>query len=364
MSTIVLIQYLSDARNVLVETTFDVSVKLPNGPTVRARRMDSDTGISLTAEFTVTLADAVAEDFRYLSESRLPNRASPLPWENPPVQPGSSLVCADQPLDGQDDVKPRTWAVPDAVLPDDTLAVVQQIRTTGRDAVMAVTRFVVWRYYRTGAHVQPSGSARCSLDDGKSWFSLPMGLKGEMVASSAVPWEANSGELQRLVEAWREVPAAYPLLWEARAMASPNARLALTITALEVGTKAFIVLCDPNADWLMTNLQTPPVFRLLKEYLPHLAPPSGVEQRCSAPPRRVLSAIKHGVEERNKLLHRGKPFPRSRLSELDAAVEWTLRLLDSYAGETWSAWNMRLIDLEAGDDPPKKRTSRLPADTT
>lgn len=324
----------ADARNVLSEEGFSVRLVLEDGVVVTARRALEDTGVRLTAEFGLVAPAAVLEDFGYLAQRRLPLRAHTLAWAQPPVQPGSSLQCPK--IDSDVGSAPKYWDVGDRSLPKDTVDVLTQARARGAEYVIRAVRFIAWRYFPRGVDMKASGTLECSANGGDTWFALTANMGGRGWSTPAISRTANSADLQTLIDHWREVPVAYPLLWEARTVRSANARLALTVTALEVGTKAFIALCVPDADWLLTNLQSPPVFKLLRDYLPQLTPPAGVVDRCEAPPKEMLTVINQAVQARNELVHGGKSFPRGKLQELDHAVHSTLRMLDVYSGETWA----------------------------
>jgi hypothetical protein len=328
-------RYSSEAPQVRAEEGFSVRLVLDDGTIVTALHVSRDTGLRLIAEFRLVVSSDIREDFECLAEHRLPLRAKPLEWAKPQVLPGGSLLCP--PVDSDAGSLPKYWGVGDRSLPSDTVELLAAARAKGMECIVSAVRFIAWRYFPQGVDTEPHGTLEWSADGGHTWFALARNMGGGRSWSTpAIPGSANSTDLQTLIDRWREVPVAYSLLWEARTLRSANARLALTVTALEVGTKAFIGLCVPDADWLLTNLQSPPVFKLLRDYLPQLTPPSGAVDHCNALPGDILAVINQAVQARNELLHRGKSFPRARLRELDHAVHFALRMLDFYSGEAWA----------------------------
>jgi len=332
----VLVRSSADAPRILVQDDVDLLVEWPDSPRVHACRMTEGTGLRLTTEFPVAVDPEVRTDLQFLSENVLPLRANPLEWSDPPVYPGESLATGEASADGT----PHRWAVGSRELPDDTMEFVNLARRIGADALTRAFRVVVWRYYPKGALDPLSPSASCSLDGGATWFALPVDLHGYTTVEHGIPRSATSAELNRIAVDLGDVPAAFPLLWEARSISSPSARLALTVTALEVGVKAFIARCVPGSEWLLENLQSPPVFKLLRDYLPTLTPPAGGHDRCEPPPAGILTVINKGVAARNALLHRGERISPADVRQLDWAVHYTLRLLDVYCGEVWAGQYM------------------------
>ena len=84
-------------------------------------------------------------------------------------------------------------------------------------------------------------------------------------------------------------PLGHELLREAFTTRSKNPRssLLVTMTALEVGVKEYIADLVPSAEWLAFHVPTPPVVKILAEYLPTL-PSRAASGVFKAPPRRLL----------------------------------------------------------------------------
>jgi hypothetical protein len=339
-SSRVCFKFATTAKHVIVEEEWGIAVELPDGAVVSARRMDGGSGMTVTARFELSVPPAVFNDFNDLSDQRLPRRARTLDWVDPPLEPGESILVPGNATGAR-------WAVEPEYLPSDTRAVIAEASHVGQQALQKVGRFIVWRYFVDGTGEAMLGAGSVSTDGGATWFPLPVSMRGKTHTTQAISRDANAAEITRLEGVWEEVPTAYLLLWEARALASSNARLVLTMAALEVGTKSFVVNCDPDTEWLMTALQAPPVHKILKDYIPKLSPRSAHFDKCPSIGRDLLRTIQKGVEARNALLHRGEPSSVADLDELDGAVHYCLRLFDYWAGEDWArdylrkAWRYR-----------------------
>jgi hypothetical protein len=138
-----------------------------------------------------------------------------------------------------------------------------------------------------------------------------------------------------------EEPIARQLLLEAGALVDSNPRAAwvLAVAAAEVGLKRFVASrASVTEAWLITELQSPPLRRLVKEYLPLFGDTSKWSSESTPIPKRLRQVINDAVEQRNQISHQGTVNPgRDDLVELLHSVNDFLYLLDWFSGEEW-AW--------------------------
>lgn len=137
--------------------------------------------------------------------------------------------------------------------------------------------------------------------------------------------------------------------WDAR-ITNPRASLFLGIASIEVGTKECIARLVPESSWLVDSLPSPPVFRMIKDYLPRLLAERG-NLSIYAPPAEFMNIIQRGVEQRNTLAHKLGDSERCReipkaleyltLEELLWTVEDLLWLYDGYCGRRQAFNHMR-----------------------
>lgn len=150
-------------------------------------------------------------------------------------------------------------------------------------------------------------------------------------------------KLQFQLDRGEREPIAWALLREAWSshFANPRAALVLGVAALEVGTKDCISRLIPESTWLVDNVPSPPVHKILKDYLPKLLAIRG-NLALFAPTRSLLKEVQEAVENRNAFVHRfassgnyQKAEKALRYLELENTlwmIEDFLNLFDVYTG--------------------------------
>jgi hypothetical protein len=111
--------------------------------------------------------------------------------------------------------------------------------------------------------------------DGIRWLKVSLARRIDLGVGMAfkkslkdVPPE----EIVRMVESGQQEPVAHQLFreaWELRS-SNPRSAIAIGIAAAEIGVKDLIAVVVPNAHWLVKETPSPPVVRILREYLPML----------------------------------------------------------------------------------------------
>lgn len=189
-------------------------------------------------------------------------------------------------------------------------------------------------------------------------INLPHGYSDE--------WHAR---LQGTLDRGETEPVGHDLLragWDS-CVTNPRASLFLGTAAIEVGTKECIARLVPETSWLVDSLQSPPVFRMIRDYIPKLLAERG-NLSAYAPPATFVSVIQRGVEQRNTLVHklgdseRYGVIPEAleylNLEELLWTVEDLLWLYDGYCGlpqafnRVRSLTTQSLIDRHGGQELP------------
>jgi hypothetical protein len=136
-----------------------------------------------------------------------------------------------------------------------------------------------------------------------------------------------------------DAPLARQLLREAWAQksASPRSALVLAIAAAEVGFKQCVSVLVPEAGWLVEEVQSPPLYKMLTEYLPHPPVKLGLTGKTLVPPEDLLHEIKTGIKLRNQVAHQGNASVTSeKLDRILKAVSDLLWILDFYQGHKWA----------------------------
>lgn len=284
--------------------------------------------------------DKVVEALRALSEHRLPEGG----------KPRSAWSDARAFVDESGNLLENHMA-PWEALPEPLQSYLTQSGSELNEAIRAALGVLRWRLGDEGRH-QPYSSRGCFFSfDGENWMMAPMRgeVHGWMVGDLRITEEVAC-DVQRLLDEHEDEPLAHALWREGWDQRHTNRRSALLlgITALEVGVKQFISSRVPEADWLLEEAPTPPITRMLVEYLPKLpALEHGITIRSPLP--EVMKTIKRGVEFRNKLAHTGRStYSYETLQEILLAVRDVLWLLDSNRGMIWAHSHMRQPEVPEG----------------
>lgn len=184
---------------------------------------------------------------------------------------------------------------------------------------------------------------RWSLD-GTRWESAPtrpvdlpiFGGGGVELDEAAIELVGRLWESGEVVE-----PLARQIFLEAVALERENPRAALTlaVTAAEVGVKQFAAAQSSSASegWLISSIQSPPLVRLIRRYLPYFTDKKANEKGGPAVPRHIWKPLEEAVDLRNDVVHAGEnPPSEEALAQIFVAVNDFLYLLDWFAGNEWA----------------------------
>jgi hypothetical protein len=147
-------------------------------------------------------------------------------------------------------------------------------------------------------------------------------------------------ELQALLDSYGSEPLGHALLREAKATADsfPRSAYLLAVSAAEIGVKAFISERAPDAEWLAFEAPSPPLVKMIRQYLPQIDGDPYARGRSVRVPPAVYKPLARAVEIRNRIAH--KDADESEAAEdlescLDAVSD-LLWLLDAARGFEWA----------------------------
>ena len=183
--------------------------------------------------------------------------------------------------------------------------------------------------------------AFCS-GDGNRWLKVSLVRGVRIVTGMAfkkslrdVPPE----EIVRLVESGKQEPVAHQLFreaWELR-RSNPRSAVAIGMAAAEIGVKDLIASLVPNSHWLVKEMPSPSVVKILREYLPILPARAHFRDKTLKPPAELITLINKGTKYRNDLVHAGDAPPDwLELENILRAVNDVLWICQLYAGEEWA----------------------------
>jgi hypothetical protein len=197
-----------------------------------------------------------------------------------------------------------------------------------------------WRTRADAPH-QPYASLGTQWSsDGIEWHQLATRgyITGRVMSGLALTAD-TAMKVQALLDENVVEPIAHKLLREARdgGATNPRSAIVISIAAVETGFKQLVADLVPDATWLVETVPSPPVMKMLKDYLPLLPVRAKIDGQTHPPPKYVRTLLTRAVEERNLVSHlgSGELDPKTLQKTLDA-IEDTLYLLDYYAGQMWA----------------------------
>ncbi|MDQ3704916.1 MAG: hypothetical protein M3437_06795 [Chloroflexota bacterium] len=235
----------------------------------------------------------------------------------------------------------RHTAAPFDMLPEGLQSFIKQTSQEDDAYAQRAIRLLRWRYGLSGPHNAFASSldAKWSLDE-LDWLPLPRqgGLTTRLDKGLTLDEEVLK-ETETLLTQHIDEPIGHALYREAKSEISfnPRSSIALAISAVEAGFKQFVGQLVPDAQWLVENVQSPPLVAMLQDYLPTLPVRNTIQGKIVPIPEHILKALKKGATIRNKVIHTGANAPeRKTLEEILDAVRDTLFILDYYAGYAWA----------------------------
>jgi len=179
-----------------------------------------------------------------------------------------------------------------------------------------------------------------SLDGGGTWHTLPRRTYVEVRQPVGVSLdEVAAARVESLLQSQSMEPISHALLREAFGSEQGSTRSALVIgiAAAETGLKQLVSTLVPQTQWLIERLPSPPLTKMLKDYLPSMPARCTHNGSVFPPPKYVRSLLHEGVEARNKAVHAGtSPMSAPDVSRLLVVIRDLLYLFDFYAGHEWA----------------------------
>lgn len=242
-----------------------------------------------------------------------------------------------------------------ADFPDDYQRFVRDLTTDFRDFAKRGVSALMWRAGAFGGPVelrrscfdvrwQPAGDEIDFVDSPYLANHLPHGVFEVgfpfLTTELAEINEQVRDDAEAIVCAGGDQPLYHDLLREATAdrYERRRASLVLCVAAIETGLKTLIADLQPDTAWLLENLPSPPVVKLLRELLPTLPTRNNFGGEVLRPTKKVITVVRDAVELRNLLVHgRAREVPKETLDQILATAQGLLYLFDFYRGEKWAS---------------------------
>jgi hypothetical protein len=209
------------------------------------------------------------------------------------------------------------------------------------ESIRKAAGVIRWRRALTSSHNAIASTLGVSWSfDNQRWRGMPREIYADIQAEFYFKVSARlHGEIEVLLKTGENEPLGHELFLEAWELRSRNPRSALIIgmSAAEVGLKQCIAKLVPDAEWLANNAPTPPLDKMLSNYLLLLPAKLKIEGNVLKPSQRIRSAIRKGIQARNHSVHVGSEPPKGKaLKELLLSIRDLLYLLDFYCGFEWA----------------------------
>jgi hypothetical protein len=247
---------------------------------------------------------------------------------------------------------------------DPTLEFIDSVFAELRALMASTVTLFRWRQGIAEGQPDPCHNLKARYsEDGKVWrdislvrsFKIRWGLTGP-----STPEDDACKHVVELATAGMEEPLGRQLFREAWSQkdSRPRSALVIGVAAAEVGFKKLVGSLVPQAQWLVDEVQTPSLSKMLSKFLPTLPVKARFEGKSVRPPQVLLHQLDEAVNRRNKLVHAGQPPPRwDELEEMLRAVNDFLWICDVYQGHVWAAKHISVPILNAwrSDSTKKQR---------
>lgn len=138
---------------------------------------------------------------------------------------------------------------------------------------------------------------------------------------------------------------------------SPRSSFLIATAALEVGVKAYVSHVSPDTSWLLSELPSPPISKILRAYVPELQKNHGRPLEYRNKLRPWFNRVEGHATTRNRLIHTGKiKITSGELNSYLQDVSDLLYLFDVLRGHEWAKQNLSYTLRNVLGWPPSRRT--------
>lgn len=237
------------------------------------------------------------------------------------------------------------YSPPRNLCPADILELIEMAESDLSEQVDRFFKLLRWRQYcNAPSEVLKHRSLYWRVGNGDYPIAPLDGAPSREVTVKAmfgIHWsDRHSNDLQDL---WQEKgilePLGHTLLREAAALSheSPRSSILIMTAALETAVKTHISRIAPDTAWLMEETPSPPVFKILKDYIPLIHRSHGTELDFWDKVKPSLKNVQKLIETRNKIAHTGKiPYHVGPIQDFIELVSDFLYLIDVLDGHEWA----------------------------
>jgi hypothetical protein len=231
------------------------------------------------------------------------------------------------------------YSLPHDLLPDYFNAFCAEISKELLSYSSRTYRVLRWVENIDGSNLHFVSSKTSWSFDCEHWNKFPGMFSGEIGIQHGLYSSARINKLvSSVVQSGNSEPLGHELLREALDLRSsyPRSALLIGITAAETGVKECVTVLQTETEWLVQNLPSPDILKIIREYIPKLVK-NKTGDNLYFPKETILDPLKKGIQMRNIVAHGGSSsVTPEHLSDIFSAVKDLLWLLDYYSGHCWA----------------------------
>ena len=226
--------------------------------------------------------------------------------------------------------------------PEHFIQYLSQIRNEMSESIKTILSIIRWRCGLLGPHQAISHRGFYWSVDNIFWHAAPdeIHCRIEVMDYNIRINQNIEADIQSMLLQNKEEPVHHELFREAWKLRNNNLRSSLLIgfTSLEVAVKNCISQIVPNSKWLVENLPSPPIEKILKEYFARLL--INDAEKAVLPSSDIIDVIKKGIQIRNTIAHLGaKPPSHEKIEEYLKAIRECIWIMDYNSGNAWALGN-------------------------
>lgn len=222
---------------------------------------------------------------------------------------------------------------------------IKQIHYELSEAAKNIVSVLRWRCNQTGPHNPISTRGMEWSHDGNFWHPTPSDFYIRVDTSSVLHIsDTTMKQVLSLATSIGSEPIYHELFREAwfQRVTNPRSAIIMSIASAEISLKQCIGLLIPGAQWLADNVPSPPLIKMINEYLPKLPVKNKINGKVISPSKKIVDTLKDGVTIRNQIAHVGQRLPGDdTVEEILLAVQDLLWLIDYYCGREWALTYIR-----------------------
>jgi hypothetical protein len=235
--------------------------------------------------------------------------------------------------------------------PDDLKPILEKVFAELTIETQRFIKLLMWFFNISHVHEPVRHLSLYCNTRGRPYYLVNLPHSSEGHWQNDVVWnEPNGSGFTSLFKSASEEPLSHELFREAGSLlhSAPRSALLMLASALEVAVKSYITERAPVTQWLLTELQSPPVSKILRQFVPTLKPAGAVSVSNWSELKLMFNRLDKLITARNHLTHRGAlEVTVKALTEFRDDVSDMLFIFDYLNGEPWARNNVRKQTCQA-----------------